>query len=110
MARARETMQEARGELEGAREPLSEMQDLDVEPEIKEYATLLSRAMDAQIAAENREIRYYEILEQDPALAENRKEAEDILAEVGAGYEEARDTYDRAHKLADANPELLRES
>lgn len=110
ITQAKETMQEARGELEGTRRPLTAVQDLEVETQIKEYAVLLSEAIDAQIAGESREIRFYEILEQDPTLADNRQEAEETLTEVDDGYEEAKNAYDRAQELADANPELLRES
>jgi hypothetical protein len=106
----RTTMQEARSRLAEARGPLSGVQDLDVEPEIKEYAGFLSEAIDAQLVAEDREIDFYELLEQDPILSENREEALEILAEVGDGYEEAENAYRRAQELADANPELLRES
>ena len=109
IAQARETMQEARDELEGAREPLSEVQKLDVEPEIGEYARFLSEAVDAQISAEGREIDFYELLEQDPTLEDSRTEAENILSEVDDGYEEAEEAYERAQKIATANPELLRE-
>lgn len=107
IAQARETMQEARDTLDGAREPLSEVQDLDVEEEITQYAVLLAEGVDAQIAAENREITFYETLEQDPTLEDNREDAEDLLTEVGDGYEEARNSYDQARELAEANPELL---
>lgn len=110
LTQARESLQEARDELEGAREPLTEIQDLDVESQIKEYATLLSEAIDAQIAAENREMRFYQILEQDPTLSDSRDEAEETLTEVGDGYQEAEDSYNQAQELADANPELLKES
>jgi len=106
----RETMQEARGQLEEAREPLSTIQDLSVDPELKEYARLLSDALDAQLAAEAKEIEFYEILEQDPALSENRNEAQDILANVGDRYEKAKDAYGHAQERADANPELLKKS
>ena len=109
ITQARETMQEARDTLEEAREPLSEVQDLDVEDEITRYATLLSEGVDAQITAENREIGFYELLEQDPTLADNREEAEEILTEVADGYEEAENSYARAQELANANPELLQE-
>lgn len=110
ITQARETMQEARDTLEGAREPLSEVQDLDVEDGITRYAALLSEGVDAQITAENREIGFYELLEQDPTLADNREEAEEILTEVSDGYEEAENAYARAQELADDNPELLQES
>ena len=109
IAQAREDMQEARTTLEEAREPLSEVQDLAVEAQIQEYAGLLSQAIDAQLAAESREIDFYELLEQDPTLADNREEAEGILTEVGDGYEEAENAYERAREVANANPELLPE-
>lgn len=65
--------------------------------------------MDAQIAAEIREIDFYELLEQDPALEDSREEAESILSEVDEGYEEAEEAYGRAQEIA-ANPALLGES
>ena len=107
--RARETMQEARDTLEEAREPLSEVQDLEVEAEVQEYAGLLSDAIEAQLAAESREIDFYEILEEDPTLADNREEAENILAEVNDRHQEAEDAYAQAREIAAANPELLPE-
>jgi hypothetical protein len=109
-ADARSTMQEARSQLVEASEPLSDVQDLDVEAEIQEYAGFLSEAVDAQLVGEESEIEFYEILEQDPTLSENREEALGILAEAGDGYEEAQNAYGRAQELADQNPELLRES
>jgi hypothetical protein len=110
IAQARETMQEARDTLDGAREPLSEIRDLNVEEEITQYAVLLAEGVDAQIAAENREITFYETLEQDPTLEDNREDTEELLTEVGDGYEEAQNSYDRARELAEANPNLLGEA
>lgn len=110
IGRARETMQEARERLQDAREPLAEVQNLDVEQEIVDYTVLLSEAVEAQIAAEEQEIAYYELLEQDPILSENRQEALSLLTEAGEGYAEAQGAYDRAQEVADANPELLPES
>ena len=107
IAQARENMQEARDTLEEAREQLSEVQDLEVAPEVQEYAVLLSEAIDAQLAGEGGEIGFYELLERDPTLADNREQAEEMLTEVGDRYEEANSAYDRARELADANPELL---
>jgi hypothetical protein len=104
----REDMQEAQGSLSEAKEPLTEVQDLDVEPEIKEYARLLSEALDAQITAEGREIDFYQILESDPTLENDRQSALDILSEVSDGYQTAKDRYERAQELADANPELIK--
>lgn len=109
VVQARETMQDARERLQDARDPLAEVQDLDVEQEIIDYTALLSEAVEAQILAEEREIAYYEILERDPTLSENREEALSLLSEAGGGYTEARDAYDRAQEVADANPELLPE-
>ena len=109
IAQARETMQEARDTLDGARESLSEIQDLNVEEEITQYAVLLAEGVDAQIAAENREITFYETLEQDPTLEDNREDTEELLTEIGDGYEEAQNSYDRARELAEANPNLLGE-
>ena len=109
IAQVRENMQEARDTLQEAREPLSEVQDLEVEPEIQEYASLLSEAIEAQLAGEGGEIGFYELLERDPTLADNREQAEEILSEVGDRYEEASNAYDRAREVANANPELLPE-
>jgi hypothetical protein len=102
-------MQEARDTLEEAREQLSEVQDLEVAPEVQEYAVLLSEAINAQLAGEGGELSFYELVERDPTLADNRERAEDILTDVGDRYDEARNAYDRARELADANPDLLPE-
>ena len=110
VAQARETMQEARDSLEEAREPLAEVQNLEVSAEVEEYARLLSDTLDAQLAAESREIEFYEILEDDPALSEERDRAEELLTEIDEGYERARGSYAEARELAEANPELLSES
>ncbi len=110
IGQAREIMQEARERLKDARGPLAEVQGLDVEQEIVDYTALLSEAVEAQISAEEREIAYYELLERDPTLSENREEALSLLSEAGGGYAEARDAYDRAQEVADANPEILPES
>jgi hypothetical protein len=65
--------------------------------------------VDGQISAEDREIDFYELLEQDLTLENSRAEAENILSEVDDGYEEAEEAYERAQELANANPELLTE-
>ncbi len=69
--------------LEEAREPLCNIQDLKVDPELQEYTGLLPNALESQLAAEAKEIQFYEMLEQDPALSENRNDAQDILADSG---------------------------
>lgn len=109
MTQARENMQEARNTLGEAREQLSKVQDLEVEAEVQEYTELLSDAIDDQLAGEGGEIGFYELLERDPTLEDNREQAKEMLIEVGDRYEEARDAYNRAGELADANPELLSE-
>ena len=104
---AKSTLQRARGELREAKASLDTVEDLDVDPTVKEYASLLSDAMDAQLAAEAKEIEFYGILEEDPALENRREEATDLLSEVGAAYREAEESYERAQRLADSNPKLI---
>lgn len=107
VAQARETLADARASLEDARAPLLEVRSLDVEPEIKEYAGLVTEAMDAQLEAEAGEMEFYEILEADPILERDRERALDTLSEVGESYDRAEASYARARELADANPELV---
>ncbi len=104
---AKNTLEEARQKLKDARESLSTVYDLDVDPAVKEYAGLLSDAMNSQLAAEAKEVQFYGILEEDPALENNRERALDLLSEVGAGYREAEESYAKAQDLADSNPELI---
>jgi hypothetical protein len=103
-------MEGAQGSLSEAKQPLDEMQDLNVEPEIKEYSALLSEGLDTQISAEGQEIEYYRILEGDPGLDTDRDKALAILSDVSDGYQSAKDTYGRAQELADANPKLIKQS
>lgn len=107
VTQARNDLEQARGHLEDARGSLGGVQDLDVDPAVQRYAGLLSEAMDAQLAAEAREIEFYGILEEDPALQNNREEALNILSEVGDGYEEAESAYDEAQEVANSNPEAI---
>ena len=107
IAEAKNTLEKARTYLQDARDSLETVADLDVDPSVKEYARLLSEAMDAQLAAEAKEIEFYGILEEDPALQENREEALDLLSEVGEGYQKAEKTYDEAHDVANAHPRLI---
>ena len=104
---AKNTLEEARQKLKDARESLNTVADLDVDPKVKEYARLLSDAMETQLAAEAKEVQFYSILENDPALENNREKALDLLSEVGAGYREAEDSYEKAQNLADSNPNLI---
>lgn len=107
IAEARTTLGEARDSLEEAREPLEEVQELEVEDPVREYAAALSEAMEAQVSAENREMEFYELLEEDPALEESREQAGEILSEVDEGYDEAETAYGRAQEIADSNPEVM---
>ncbi|HEX5699045.1 MAG TPA: hypothetical protein VFX77_00235 [Rubrobacter sp.] len=107
IAEARDTLEQARQDLQDARESLETVANLDVDSSVKEYASLLSEAMDAQLAAEAKEIEFYGILEEDPTLQNNREEALALLSEVGEGYQKAEQTYDEAQNLANANPELI---
>jgi hypothetical protein len=104
---AKNTLERARGELRDARDSLETVEDLDVDPKVKEYARTLSEAMDAQLAAEAKEVEFYGILEEDPALEDNRDRALDLLSEVGAGYRKAERSYAEAQDLADSNPDLI---
>ena len=107
IAEAKNTLEQARKDLQDARESLETVDGLDVDPSVKEYAGLLSEAMDDQLAAEAKEIEFYGILEEDPALQNNREEALDLLSEVGEGYQKAEKTYGEAQDLANAHPKLI---
>lgn len=104
---AKNDLEKARKKLQDARGSLGTVQDLDVDPSIKKYASLLSEAMDAQLAAEAKEIEFYGILEGDPALENNREKAMNLLSDVGAGYQKAEKTYGEAQKVANAHPKLI---
>jgi hypothetical protein len=104
---ARDKMEEARSRLQDARDSLGGVNDLDVDPAVKRYASTLSDAMEAQISAEDREIEFYTLLEEDPALENNREEAENLLEQVGDDYERAEQAYAEARDLADENPDLI---
>ena len=104
---ARDEMEEARSKLQDARDSLGAVDDLDVDPAVKRYAGTLSDAMEAQISAEDREIEFYTLLEEDPALENNREEAENLLEQVGNDYERAEQAYAEARDLADENPNLI---
>jgi hypothetical protein len=104
---ARQRMEEARSRLQDARDSLEGVNDLDVDQTVKRYASTLSDAMAAQISAEDREIEFYALLEEDPSLQDNREEAENLLQQVGDDYERAEQAYAEARDLADQNPELI---
>ena len=100
-------VQEARRKLAGARDSLGRVQSLDVAPPVKRYARLLSKATGIQLDAEAKEIAYYGILEKDPTLSKNRKQAKDLLSSANQGYAQAGKLYGRARKLAASNPKLI---
>ena len=104
---ARDKMEGARSKLQDARDSLGGVNDLDVDPAVKRYASTLSDAMEAQISAEDREIEFYTLLGEDPALENNREEAENLLEQVGDDYERAEQAYAEARDLADENPDLI---
>ena len=104
---ARARMEEASSSLQEARSSLESIDDLDVDPAVKRYANTLSGAMEAQISAEESEIEFYALLEEDPSLENNREEAENLLEQVGNDYEEAEQDYAEARQLADENPDLI---
>jgi DNA repair ATPase RecN len=84
---AKNNLQDARTHLQDAKGSLATVDDLDVDPAVKDYADLLSEAMQEQLDAEAKEIDFYGILEQDPALKDNREKALDLLSEVSEGYQ-----------------------
>jgi hypothetical protein len=104
---AKNDLEKARTHLQDAQASLDTVDDLDVDPKVKEYAGLLSEAMQDQLDAEAKEIEFYGILEQDPALENDRKKALNLLSQVGEGYQKAEKTYREAQDLADANPKLI---
>ena len=104
---AKNTLEEARLNLDDARESLGSVQDLDVDQTIKDYADLLGEAMDAQLAAEAKEVEFYDLLEEDPALENNREKALDLLSEIGAGYEKAEKAYAEAQDFANSHPDII---
>lgn len=107
ISEARDKLEEARSRLQEARGEISGIQDLEVSEELLRYSRTLDEALAAQIRAEEREIAFYEILERDPALEENRERAIGILAEAEDGYAEAESGYAEAKEIADSNPELI---
>jgi chromosome segregation ATPase len=104
---AKNTLEKARNNLDDARDSLATVRTLDVDPAIKEYASLLSKAMDAQVAAETKEVEFYDLLEEDPALENNRERALDLLSEVGSGYEKAEKAYAEAQEFANSHPKVI---
>jgi hypothetical protein len=104
---AKNNLEKARKHLQDAKESLDTVNDLDVDPAVKKYAGLLSEAMQDQLDAEAKEIEFYGILEEDPALENNREKALDLLSEVSKGYKEAEKTYGEAQDFADAHPKLI---
>lgn len=101
---AREALEEARSRLEEAQGEISGIQELDVSEELSSYSRTLEEALAAQIRAEEREIAFYELLEEDPTLEENRDRAREILAEAEEAYAEAEEGYREASRIADSAP------
>jgi len=104
---AKNTLEEARLNLDDARDSLGTVQDLDVDQTIKDYTSLLAEAMDAQLAAEAKEVEFYDLLEEDPALENNREKALDLLSEIDAGYEKAEKAYAEAQNFANSHPDVI---
>lgn len=102
-----DTMQQGRQNLEEARSSLQRIQELDTSRAVKRYARVLSEGIDAQLAAEEKEIQFYEILQEDPALADNRQRAQNVLDEAQQGYEQAQQSYQRAAEIAEENPQVI---
>jgi tetratricopeptide (TPR) repeat protein len=108
IAEARSNLEEARGHLEDARSSLEDVQNIDeLDPVVRDYARTLSEAMDAQIEAETQEIQFYDLLEEDPILEDNREEAQQLLSEAGESYQQAENSYEEARQLANSNPDAL---
>lgn len=105
----RETMEEAQARLSEAQQLLAEVRNLDVEAELRDYVGILSEALDTQIAAEDREVDFYRILEDDPSLEDDRQQALNILNQVDDFYQRAAEDYEQAQEFADENPEVIRE-
>lgn len=107
ISEARDTLEEARDRLQAAQEEISGIQDLEVSQELLRYSRTLDGALADQIRGEEREISFYEILAEDPALEENRDRAIGILAEAEDTYAAAESGYAEAREIADSNPELI---
>lgn len=108
ISEARSTLEEARGNLEDAQSSLESVQDIDdLNPAVKEYSQTLSEAMAAQIEAETEEIKFYDLLEEDPILENNRDEAQKLLSDAGDSYQQAENSYEKAQGLANSNPDVL---
>lgn len=108
ISEARSNLEEARGDLEDARSSLEGVQDIDeLDPAVKEYSRTLSAAMDSQVQAETQEISFYDLLEEDPILEDNRDEAQKLLSDAGDNYQQAENSYEEAKELANSNPEVL---
>jgi tetratricopeptide (TPR) repeat protein len=108
IAQARETLGEARASLQEARDALGRIERLDVDPEVKRYARLLSEATRIRSEAEAREMEYYKVLEGDPILRDDREEALRALDEAREGYRRADRAFDRVERFAADNPDLFR--
>jgi len=108
IAEARESLQEARDSLREASARMEDAREMDVDPVIQRYAGLLLKAMDAQLSAEAREMEFYEVMEQDPALTDDRERALEILSQASDDYGKAEESYMKAQELASSNPDVIK--
>ena len=109
IAEARSNLEEARGNLEDARSSLEGVQGIDkLDPTVKKYSRTLSKAMDAQVQAETEEIKFYDLLQEDPILENNRDKAQKLLSDAGDDYQQAESSYEEARGMANSNPKVLK--
>jgi rubrerythrin len=101
-----DTMRGARQNLNDAQSSLQRIQGLDVSRPVSRYARALSEGINAQLAAEKKEIQFYEILREDPAIADNRERAQKALDGAQQDYEKAQEGSNRATKIAEQNPQI----
>jgi hypothetical protein len=103
----RDKLRDARGNLQQAKKGLAGVRELDVDRPIKRYSRLLSQAMKAQLEAELQEIRFYRLLENDPALEERRERAVELLEQAGENYQKAEEAYAKAQDFADTHKGII---
>ena len=107
ISEARSKLEDARTRLKEARDEIASIQELEVSEELLDYSRTLEEALNAQIRGEKREIAFYGILAEDPALEENRERAIERLDEAKKAYAKAESGYEEAGKIADSNPNVV---